>query len=289
MSTSLVDSPDDGNNFILNEENNNQNKSRCLTKQNLIRAALASIVIGFIIYVIVDSQGDQNVTRISRNFLQWVEDNPAAGVFAFIGVYFIATILFIPGSILTLGIGFVFANVFGLGLGVVLASIAVFVGASAGCIGAFLLGRYLLRDCMARIADRYPIMKAIDSALESKGLQIVFLMRLSPIVPFNASNYILGITAVSLRDYAVACFGMLPGTVFYVFLGSSAGDLVDSASSGGSVTQTIVVVVVGVVFGVAAVAVITYFAKKELKKIIDENESNEAGADIEVAQYEEGN
>ena len=98
------------------------------------------------------------------------------------------------------------------------------------------------------------IRSAIDSALEHNGFRIVGLMRLSPIVPFNAINYILGITAVPLRDYIFACIGMLPGTIFYVFLGSSAGNLADSASSGqGNATISIVVIVVGLVFGIAAV------------------------------------
>jgi len=162
--------------------------------------------------------------------------------------------LFIPGSLLTLGIGFVFANVFGLGLGVLLATIAVFVGASTGAIGAFILGRYLLREPIEKFAKKYPVFQAIDSALENNGFRIVSLLRLSPIVPFNAINYILGVTAVPLRSYIYSCVAMLPGTILYVFLGSSAGSLVDSASSGDdNRTLTIAVIVVGVVFGVGAV------------------------------------
>lgn len=259
-----------------NDDDGGSSNSNAKIRRTLTRITLALIVVGFIIYVIIDSQGDKNVSRITQDFLQWVEDNPAAGIFAFIGVYFLATVLFIPGSLLTLGSGFIFANVFGLGLGILMATAAVFIGASSGCIGAFLLGRYLLRDNMEKVALKYPVILAIDSALKQQGFKIVGLLRLSPIVPFNAINYILGITAVPLRDYVFACVGMIPGTVFYVFLGSSAGNLVDSASSGqGSKTVSIVVIVLGAVFGIAAVTVITYFAKKELKQIIKDNEENQ--------------
>lgn len=259
-----------------NDNDGGSSNSNAKIRRTLTRITLALIVVGFIIYVIIDSQGDKNVSRITQDFLQWVEDNPTAGIFAFIGVYFLATVLFIPGSLLTLGSGFIFANIFGLGLGILMATAAVFIGASSGCIGAFLLGRYLLRDNMEKVALKYPVILAIDSALKQQGFKIVGLLRLSPIVPFNAINYILGITAVPLRDYAFACVGMIPGTVFYVFLGSSAGNLVDSASSGqGSKTVSIVVIVLGAVFGIAAVTVITYFAKKELKQIIKDNEEDQ--------------
>ena len=248
--------------------------NRC--RKNTARIMLAVTVLGFIIYVIVDSQQDNNVKRLSEDFLKWVEDNPAAGVFALIGVYFIATVLFVPGSLLTLGAGFVFGNSLGLGLGVVLASVAVFFGASLGAIGAFLLGRYLLRDPIQRLSQKYPVSQAIDSALENHGFRIVTLLRLSPIVPFNAINYMLGVTAVPLREYILSCIGMLPGTVLFVFIGSSAGSIVESFSqSGGNKTLTIVLIVVGVIFGIGAVAVVTFYAKKELRKIIAENQAAE--------------
>jgi uncharacterized membrane protein YdjX (TVP38/TMEM64 family) len=65
--------------------------------------------------------------------------------------------------LLTLGSGFVFANAFGLGPGILLATIAVFFGASSGATVAFLLGRYLLRDWVSNLTKKYPIFLAIDS------------------------------------------------------------------------------------------------------------------------------
>lgn len=70
--------------------------------------------------------------------------------------------IFFPGSVLSLGAGFVFANAFGLGWGVLLATVAVFCGAVAGDLTAFLLGRYLLRDWVVGWTDKYKLFKAID-------------------------------------------------------------------------------------------------------------------------------
>lgn len=257
-----------------NEEEIIETKSSL--RKKLIKLGLFMLLVGFIIFVVIDSQRDQHLKNISQGFLQWVQQNPIAGIFSFVGVYFVATVLFIPGSILTLGSGFVFANAFGLGLGLVFSTVAVFIGASAGSIAAFLFGRYLFRNWVENISKRYQVFEAVDSALQNEGLKIMILLRLSPLIPFNVINYILGVTSVSLRDYSLACFAMLPGTILYTFLGSSAGSIVESASSGDdNTTLTIIVVVVGVVFGVLSIAATTYYAKKELNKIIAQK--NEIG------------
>jgi len=224
--------------------------------------------------VIIDSLGEQHVKRIITEFLNWVEENPGAGVGAFIGVYFVATVCFIPGSILTLGSGFVFANRFGLGLGLLFSTLSVLIGATLGSIAAFLIGRYLFRDCIrSTLYERYTIMQAVDNAMRSEGLKIMILLRLSPVVPYNVINYVLGVTSVTLRDYSLASVAFIPGTLLYTFLGASAGSLVESASSGSDdTTVRIIVIVFSVVFGLGSVIAITYYAKKELKKILEQNQ-----------------
>lgn len=123
---------------------------------------LGFFLLGFIIFVIVDSTTTGYLRTGINDFLKWIENNAISGMFAFMLVYFAATILFIPGSILTLGAGFVFAEAFGLGVGLVIATLSVFVGASLGAVVAFLLGRYLLRDWVNGFAKRYVIFQALD-------------------------------------------------------------------------------------------------------------------------------
>lgn len=254
----------------------------------------AVIIVAFIAYVIADSLTTGHVTGAVKDFLAWIEENPVIGIFAFIGVYFVATVLFIPGSILTLGAGFVFANAFGLGLGVALGTLAVFVGASGGACAAFLLGRYLFRDWVSSLAKKYAIFQALDVAFEEKGLRIMTLLRLSPLIPFNAINFAAGITSLKFYEYVIALIGILPGTTLFVFLGASAGSLADSASSGDDATVTIIVAVVGIVFGIAAVGVTSYYAKKELNRIteernahLEEKANDEESTDEEAGKAEE--
>merc|ERR1712176_636893 len=138
-----------------------------------------------------------------------------------------------------------------------------------------------------RLTEKFTIFKALDNALMDKGLRIMVLLRLSPIVPFNVLNYIAGVTGVQLWHYVVACVAMLPGTILYVFLGASAGSLTaisgamdgedDEREDDGEMEDptdnkvvTISVVVVGVVFGILAIGVTSYYAKQELNKVLEQ-------------------
>jgi uncharacterized membrane protein YdjX (TVP38/TMEM64 family) len=151
---------------------------------------------------------------------------PAAPV-AFIAIYVAACILFVPGSILTIGAGVLF--------GVVRGSIYVSIGATLGATAAFLLGRYLMRGWVARQIEHNVRFRAIDDAVGREGWKIVALTRLSPVFPFNLLNYAFGLTTVSLLDYVAASWaGMIPGTVLYVYIGSLSGDLARAASGGAS-------------------------------------------------------
>jgi hypothetical protein len=91
-------------------------------------------LLAIILYVIIDSLTTKHIASGFQSFLTWMETHLIAGAFAFTFVYFAATVLFVPGSILTLGSGFVFGTLMGLGPGVALASAVVLVGASLGSI-----------------------------------------------------------------------------------------------------------------------------------------------------------
>jgi uncharacterized membrane protein YdjX (TVP38/TMEM64 family) len=246
-------------------------------------------LIAVIALIVVDSLTTGHVRDGLDTFLEWVEENAVAGIFVFTLVYAVATILFIPGSILTLGAGFVFSSAFGLGVGLLIGSLVVFVGAASGALVSFILGRHVGRAWVTRLAQKYSILAALEGALTGrKGLRIMCLLRLSPIIPFNAINYIAGATALSLMHYTLALVAILPGTVLYVFLGASAGSLTDSMSQGSDPTVTIIVVVVGLTFGVLAIGLTSYYAKKELGKIVAAREAELAAATVAARDEEVG-
>ena len=154
-----------------------------------------------------------HVQDLLKAALDWIGKLGPWGPVIFVGIYVVATVLFIPGSVLTLGAGAVF--------GVVLGSICVSISATLGATAAFLVGRYLARDAIARKIERNEKFAAIDRAVADEGWKIVFLTRLSPVFPFTLLNYAFGLTRVRLSHYVLASWiGMMPGTVMYVYLGS---------------------------------------------------------------------
>jgi pyruvate/2-oxoglutarate dehydrogenase complex dihydrolipoamide dehydrogenase (E3) component/uncharacterized membrane protein YdjX (TVP38/TMEM64 family) len=152
--------------------------------------------------------------------LVWTQGLGVWGPLFVVGFYVIAAVLLLPGSILTLGAGFLF----GVPVGVA----TVWVGANLGALAAFLVGRTVARDWVARKVSGNPKFTAIDDAVRREGFKIVFLLRLSPVFPFNFLNYALGLTKVSFRNYALASMiGMLPATLMYVYFGSAARSLTE--------------------------------------------------------------
>jgi len=199
-----------------------------------------------------------------RSALQWVESLGVAGGIVFIGIYIVAAVAFLPGSILTLGAGVLF--------GVLLGSIYVFIGATLGAIAAFLVGRYLARGWIGKKIEGNQKFAAIDKAVAHEGFKIVLLTRLSPIFPFNLLNYAFGITGVSLKDYALASVGMFPGTVMYVYIGSLAGDIARIGTESQPTDPTIqwVIRIVGFIATVAVTVYVTRIARKALAEKVSE-------------------
>jgi uncharacterized membrane protein YdjX (TVP38/TMEM64 family) len=203
--------------------------------------------------------------------LAWIDGLGAIAPMAFIGLYIIVTIAFLPASIVTLGAGVVF--------GVFKGTLLVFVGAMLGAIFAFLIGRYLARDWISQKIVRNQKFKAIDEAIAREGRKIIFLIRLSPVFPFNLLNYALGLTKVSLPDYILGTVGIIPGTIMYVYLGSLAGSLAmlgtDSAPSNPAITWAIRLL--SLVATIAVTWYVTRISQQTLKTaipIIETNSSN---------------
>jgi uncharacterized membrane protein YdjX (TVP38/TMEM64 family) len=198
------------------------------------------------------------VQDLLKQALDWVGQLGPWGPVLFIAVYIVATVLFIPGSAMTLGAG----AIFGLAWG----SVYVSIGSTLGATAAFLVGRYLLRNAIARKIEGNERFAAIDQAVASEGWKIVGLTRLSPVFPFTLLNYAFGLTRVKLSHYVLASWiGMMPGTVMYVYLGSLA------KAATGERTRTAgewVLYGVGLLATVVVTVFVTRIAKQALAKKI---------------------
>jgi pyruvate/2-oxoglutarate dehydrogenase complex dihydrolipoamide dehydrogenase (E3) component/uncharacterized membrane protein YdjX (TVP38/TMEM64 family) len=195
--------------------------------------------------------------------LDWIGKLGPLGLVIFVGIYVVATVLFVPGSVLTLGAGAVF--------GVVLGSICVSISATLGATSAFLVGRYLARDAIARKIEKIERFATIDRAVADEGWKIVFLTRLSPVFPFTLLNYAFGLTRVKLSHYVLASWlGMLPGTVMYVYLGSLVNV---GAGHHQRTTGEWLVYAIGLLATVAVTVFVTRVAKNALARKIGGKEA----------------
>lgn len=177
-----------------------------------------------------------------------------------------AALLLVPGSLITLGTGFLL----GVGWGMV----AVSIGSTLGAVAAFLAGRTLARERVrAWIAGR-PRFQAVDRVVETGGLEIVLLTRLSPLFPYNFLNYAYGLTAVRFRDYLLGSWaGMLPGTLLYVVLGSTAQAL---ASLGASDRRRSALEWLAFGVGLLATVAVTWIVARRATTILQERTGMEA-------------
>ena len=135
----------------------------------------------------------------------------------------------LPASLTGLAAG----AVYGIGLGFVLAA----SGTLAGALLAFLLARSLARGLVLRwlgrsTAGRRRWLARLDDAIVRDGWRTVCLLRLSPVMPFAATSYALGLTGVRLRDYLLGTLASLPALLGYVVLGRLAGSGLQAASTG---------------------------------------------------------
>jgi len=106
--------------------------------------------------------------------------------------------------------------------GAVWGTVLTVIGATAGATVAFVvarrLGRTRLRRRLPARAERF------DGWLSRRGFVAVLYLRLVPAVPFNALNYIAGLSGVRGSDYVVAtALGIVPGTIAFVALGDALG------------------------------------------------------------------
>ena len=101
----------------------------------------------------------------------------------------------------------------------------------------------------------------------------MFLLRLSPLVPYNVLNYVMGVYPISLYQFQLSNFGMLPGIIVYVYVGTAVSSLgaLFQTDNGGAIIRMIMFCG-GLVIAAVAVVVIIIYTKKELNKALLEKE-----------------
>ena len=178
-------------------------------------------------------------------------------------VFAIGTVLFLPGSILSLGAGALFGPFIG--------SLVVFIGASVGASAAFLIARNILRHRIEVRLQSTPALEALDHAVSEDGLMTSILVRLSPIIPFNLLNYVLGGTSMRFMHFLLGLFAMLPATILYVSFGALASDLAGIEQHGDY--RSTILTVIGIIATLIVVIRLQKGAKERFNQVLADEDA----------------
>jgi len=188
----------------------------------------------------------------------YVQSLGAVGPVVVALAYVLSTVLFIPGSVITIGSG----TLFGLKTGF----LVVLIGANLGALCSFLLARTLIREKVARWAESNPKFRSLDQAIGRQGFKMVLLLRLSPIFPFVLLNYFLGLTAIRTGAYALAnLLGMLPAMILFVYIGAAARDAIAGQMDASASFYQQIFKYVGLLATIAVVVFVTRIARRALR------------------------
>ena len=176
----------------------------------------------------------------------------------FILAYVAAALTLAPAFLLTFAAG----AVFGLWRGTIL----VYIGAVLGSSAVFALAAPLARSRFLRWIDRDPRVAAVRMALVGDAVWVMFLLRLSPLVPYVLLNYALALCGVRYRDFLLATVGMLPAIVMYVYYGKIVGDVAKIAAGVAPQrgAEYWVLISVGLVATIVATTMITRAARRAI-------------------------
>ncbi len=177
-----------------------------MNRRNLIsRGVLVAALVSAIIWLGLHRELLQPATieRELQRFGGWAP-------ILFLLLYALATVLFVPGSLLTVAGGALFGPIWG--------TLWNLSGATLGATLAFVTARYVASDWVSRRAGER--LGRLMRGVEEEGWRFVAFVRLVPLFPFNLMNYAFGLTRIRLGEYVVASFVcMAPGAIAYTYLG----------------------------------------------------------------------
>lgn len=148
--------------------------------------------------------------------LRLTELGPWAPVL-FVLLYIAAALTLAPAFLLTVAAGAMF--------GVWRGSVIVLVGASLGASAVYAVASPLGHSRWMERITRDRRVAAVRAAIVGEGLWVMFLLRLSPLVPYNVLNYALALSGVRYVDFVIALIGMIPAIIMYTYYGKIVGDV----------------------------------------------------------------
>jgi len=232
----------------------------------------AIVLLVIILFLIPDSPAQEYLL----DFMQWIKDiNTIYGTLALTLIYAVTMIFCFPGTPFNLAAGYMF--------GIWLGAAVTVVGCDLGATFAFLIGRTLGREWAQEQVAKNKKFSLVNLAVEKNAWLIIFLVRLSPVLPFGLCNYLFGVTKVNFSSYWTATTaGLIPCTVAYTYLGSLMRDLTDIYAEDGGDSSSTTLVAIAIVFTVVGITAITLITKRTLDNTIKQQQQLEDKQQVEL-------
>lgn len=182
-----------------------------MKKKLLVLLAFILIIIAIREYNIYDFFSFERINEIKL----FIKSFGLMAPCVFIIMFALATVLFVPGLPITIVAGILFGAFWG--------TVYVVIGSTIGVSLAFLIGRYVGREFVRKMADKNERMSKLDNYIKEQGNTILIISRLIPLFPFNLQNYVYGITDIDFGTYFwYSLIFMIPGTFIYTCFGALA-------------------------------------------------------------------
>ena len=233
-------------------------------KKNQPKVYLWRAVIGLLVLVFCAICGIL-LFRDAQNVLNWFENLGPLGPVVFTLALSFAVVVMFPTPLIKVSAGAIFPFW--------IAAAANFVASLLGGLVAFLLGRWLFRDCIQRSIMSDKRLQNIETALTVDAMKISVLVRLSPLIPDEWLNYLMLATPVSLRVYMVSNCSGIVYSLAYAYYGHALGRFALNSSGVEGMNSTPLgnaMLVLGIVASILATVLVTRASMKALQDAIPE-------------------
>jgi uncharacterized membrane protein YdjX (TVP38/TMEM64 family) len=200
--------------------------------KRLIALLVFVAIAGTLFVVFRDELSLDKLAKRESVLREYQESQPVLVLAIAFLIYVLVTGLSLPGAtVLTLA----YAWYFGFWRSIVLVSFASTLGATV----AFLMSRSLFREFINQRFGKQ--LETFNKALDEEGAFYLFSLRLIPLVPFFVINAVMGLTRLRVGTFWwVSQVGMMPGTIAFVYAGSSVPNLQTLADKGFRLTPQLI-------------------------------------------------
>jgi uncharacterized membrane protein YdjX (TVP38/TMEM64 family) len=175
---------------------------------------LVLMAIGCAIFLFGTRRG-HDLMHHPRTIKHWVEAHRVVVLMVFLGAYVVVGVLAMPVWWLQILSGYCFGLVFGVLWTGVCSTVAAVVTRNL----SHWLGAELVHEKLEAKKER---LRELDEKLGHNGLLVVMSIRLLHVVPFGLSNYLFGLSRISMMDVAIGSFlGGMPAASVYATIGAN--------------------------------------------------------------------